>query len=76
MTKTFLIQQMKHHIKRSYVHYETGCNKFMLAEFYQARVYFDLICKFYICKEMFIKFALEVLGENAHKWADKIYNTY
>lgn len=74
MTKKYLLEQIKHHIKLSYSCYEIASYKFMLAEFYKAYAYYDLLCKFYSCKEMFIVYAKDALGNaDVDNWADKVY---
>ena len=66
MTKKYLLNKIEHHLKLSYACYKTHSYKAMLGEYYRARTYYDILCKFYTCKDPFRAFVKEVMGEDAH----------
>ena len=73
MTKKYLIQEIKHHIYCSKACYSTNNPKGMYGEFFKAKTYYDILCKFYTCHTPLIVFAKEVMGEHVDKWANAIF---
>ena len=72
MTKKYLLNKIEHHLKLSYACYKTHSYKAMLGEYYRARTYYDMLCKFYTCKSLFTPITEQVLGDSVKSWQKKI----